>query len=392
MFFFYAWVLRVFPSVIVDELMRDFAVGGAVVGHLSALYFYGYAGMQIPVGLLLDRFGPRRLMTVAAAVCALGCLTFATSQGLAGASLGRFLMGVGSAFSLVGAIAVAGQWLPAHRFALLSGLAMMLGMAGGVFGQAPARLAVEAVGWRDTMLMALTGGLILMVAIWLTVRDRSRGTGGLTAMLRGLGTVAKNRQTWLNAVAGLGATGPLLGFAGLWGVPFLQTAYDIDRASAGAVTSMTFIGWGLGAPLVGALSDKLGKRRPPLLAGMAVCAASVAMVVFVDGLSLGTMRFLCFLIGFSGGAQIVCFALVREHNPVNLSGTAIGVVNALVTGAGALFQPVIGWLLDLGWDGTIVDGARVYDLGAYRFALGVLVAGCVIGFLCALAIREQRDR
>ena len=110
LFFFYAWILRVSPSVMVEDLMRDFAVGGAVVGNLSALYFYGYAGMQIPVGLLLDRFGPRRLMTAAAGLVAVACLLFAASQGLASASLMRFLIGAGCAFSLVGAMAVAGQW------------------------------------------------------------------------------------------------------------------------------------------------------------------------------------------------------------------------------------------------------------------------------------------
>src|SRR5262245_4607891 len=147
-FFFYAWILRVAPSVMIDELMRDFAVGAAAVGNLSAFYFYGYAGMQIPVGLLIDRFGPRRLMTVAAAGCAAGCALFALAPALWGLSLGRFVIGATAAFSLVGAMAVAGQWFPPARFALLSGLAMMLGMAGGVFGQAPLRLLVERLDWQ----------------------------------------------------------------------------------------------------------------------------------------------------------------------------------------------------------------------------------------------------
>ena len=160
LFFFYAWILRVSPSVMVEEFMRDFAVGGAIVGNLSALYFYGYAGMQIPVGLLLDRFGPRRLMTVAAGVVAVACLMFAWSDGLVGASVARFLIGAGCAFSLVGAMAVAGQWFPRERFALLAGLAMMFGMAGGVFGQAPLRVAVDATDWRTTMAAVGVVGLL----------------------------------------------------------------------------------------------------------------------------------------------------------------------------------------------------------------------------------------
>ena len=391
LFFFYAWILRVSPSVMVEELMRDFAVGGAIVGNLSALYFYGYAGMQIPVGLLLDRFGPRRLMTVAACVVAVACLMFAWSDGLVGASVARFLIGAGCAFSLVGAMAVAGQWFPRERFALLAGLAMMFGMAGGVFGQAPLRVAVDATDWRTTMATVGVIGFGLMLAAWVFVRDRRRGSGGVGAVFKGLRRVAANRETWLNAVAGLGSTGPLLAFAGLWGVPYLQAVHEIDRVTAGTVTSVTFIGWGVGAPLIGWLSDRIGKRRSPLIAGMVLSALSLVAILYLPGIPLWGVGALCFGIGFGGSAQIVCFALVREHNPPQYSGTAIGMVNALVTGAGALFQPTIGWLLDLGWDGSLVDGARVYAVGAYNLAFGVLVAGCIVGILCAAAVREGPD-
>ncbi len=391
LFFFYAWILRVSPSVMVDELMRDFAVGGAVVGNLSALYFYGYAGMQIPVGLLLDRFGPRRLMSAAAGLVAVACLLFAWSQGLVGASVARFLIGAGCAFSLVGAMAVAGQWFPRERFALLGGLAMMFGMAGGVFGQAPLRVAVDATDWRTTMASVAVIGFVLMLAAWVFVRDRRRGSGGVGAVIEGLRRVAANRETWLNAVAGLGSTGPLLAFAGLWGVPYLQAVHEIDRVTAGTVTSVTFIGWGVGAPLIGWVSDHFGNRRSPLIAGLTLSALSLVAILYLPGIPLWGVGVLCFGIGFGGSAQIVCFALVREHNPPQFSGTAIGMVNALVTGAGALFQPMIGGLLDLSWDGLLVDGARVYAIGAYNLAFGVLVAGCIVGILCAAATRESFD-
>ncbi len=391
LFFFYAWILRVSPSVMVEEFMRDFAVGGAIVGNLSALYFYGYAGMQIPVGLLLDRFGPRRLMTVASGLVAVACLLFAWSQGLVGASVARFLIGAGCPFSLVGAMAVAGQWIPRERFALLGGLAMMFGMAGGVFGQAPLRVAVDATDWRTTMASVAVIGFVLMLAAWVFVRDRRRGSGGVSAVFEGLRRVAANRETWLSAVAGLGSTGPLLAFAGLWGVPYLQAVHEIDRVTAGTVTSVTFIGWGVGAPLIGWLSDRIGKRRSPLIAGLTLSALSLGAILYLPGIPLWGVGVLCFGIGFGGSAQIVCYALVREHNPPQFSGTAIGMVNALVTGAGALFQPMIGWLLDLSWDGLMVDGARVYAVGAYNLAFGVLVVGCIVGILCAAATRESVD-
>ncbi|MGE5511611.1 MAG: MFS transporter [Bacteroidota bacterium] len=391
-FFFYAWVLRVAPSVMIEELMRDFAVGAAAIGNLSAFYFYGYAGLQIPIGMMIDRFGPRRLIASAAAVCALGCVLFACSSVFWGAAAGRFLIGASAAFSLVGAMAVAGQWFPANRFALLSGLAMMLGMAGGVFGQAPLRAAVEAFDWRGAVLLTAAGGVVLALAAWGTVRDRQRGSGGFAHVLAGLGQVMRNPQTWLIAIAGLGTTGPLLGFAGLWGVPYLVATHGLDHKAAASITSTLFIGWGVGAPLFGWLSDRIGLRRPPFVAGVLVCAAAMAALIYVPELPVPAIALLCFLCGFGGSSQIVGFAAVREHNAAALSGTAIGLVNGMVTGAGALYQPLLGWLLDLAWGGQMASGARIYDAAAYRSAFAVLVAGAVVGLACTLAMRETHCR
>jgi len=392
LFFFYAWILRVAPSVMIDEMMRDLAVGGAVIGNLSAVYFYGYAGSQIPVGMVIDRFGPRRLMTLAALMCGVGCVIFALSGGISGVAFGRFVIGAAAAFSLVGAMAVAGLWFPAQRFALLSGLAMMMGMLGGVFGQAPFRLVVEALDWRGAVLALAAGGVIVAIAAWATVRDRPREVETSVPMLAGLGRVMRNRQTWLIAIAGLGTTGPLLGFAGLWGVPYFVTTLSIDRTAAASITSTVFLGWAAGAPLLGWASDHIRRRRTPLMLGLVVCIATMSAILFIPGLSIPTLMALCFLCGFGGSSQISGFAAARENNPPAVSATAIGLVNGLVTGAGAFFQPLLGWLLDLNWKGEMIAGARVYDAGAYRIALSAVIAGCVIGFFCSLAMRETYCR
>ena len=392
LFFFYAWVLRVSPSVMVEELMRDFAVGGAAIGNLSALYFYGYAGMQIPVGLMIDRFGPRRLLTVSALVCGASCLLAAWSPTLEGVALGRFLIGASAAFSLVGAFAVAGQWFPPTQFALLGGLAMAAGMAGGVLGQAPVRLLVEANGWRPTVAMTAAGGLVIALMAIAFVRDKTRGTGGLGDVLAGLGRVLRNPQTWLISLAGLGANGTLLGFGGLWGVPFMGAAHGLEPAAAAFVTSLLIAGWGCGAPLFGWLSGFMGRRRAPFLIGYAICLPSFATLVYGPALPTEAVAALTFLTGFGGSAQIVCFATVREVNAPAVAGTAIGVVNAFVTGTGAVYQPLIGWLLDRSWSGTLAGGARVYAAADYRVAFGVLLAGLIVGLGCALAMRETRCR
>lgn len=391
-FFFYAWVLRVSPSIMIDELMREFAVGATAVGSLSAIYFYGYAGMQIPVGLMIDRFGPRRLMAVAGLVCGGACLLGAFSPTLDGVYLGRFLIGASAAFSLVGAMAVAGQWFRSDQFALLGGLAMASGMAGGVLGQAPVRLAVEAQGWRPTMAAMAVGGLVIALMAVAFVRDKTRGSGGIGRVLAGLAEVMRNPQSWIIGFGGLGANGALLGFGGLWGVPFLGTAHGLQPATAAAITSLLIAGWGVGAPMFGWLSDRMGRRRPPFLLGYAICTPAMLVLIYGPPLPLWAIGTLTFLAGFGGSAQIVSFAVARETNRTAVSGTAIGFVNAFVTGTGALYQPLIGWLLDQSWSGTMVNGARVYAAGDYRVAFTVIVAGLGVGALCAALMRETYCR
>ena len=393
LFFFYAWVLRVSPSVMVNELMRDFAVGGAVLGNLSAFYFYGYSTMQVPVGVLMDRFGPRRLLTISALACTVGCLLFAASGGALSASLGRLVIGASAAFGLVGAMTIAGQWFPAHRFALLSGLAIMMGMVGGVFGQAPARLSVEAVGWRETMVAFSAGGLVLAVAAWSFVRDKPVASGVHQRSVWGsLGAVFRNRQVWLNAIAGLGTTAPLLGFAGLWGVPYFETRYEIDRTAAAGMTSLVLIGLAIGSPFFGWLSDRMQHRRLPLVMGLSICLVSFAALVYLPDVPISAASALALVCGFGAASQIACFAAAREVSPSALSGTTLGITNGLVTSAGAVFQPLIGSLLDIGWAGGIEGGARVYDLATYQFALAAVSIGTAVGLLSALATRETYCR
>ncbi|MGE0769036.1 MAG: MFS transporter [Hyphomicrobiaceae bacterium] len=392
LFFFYAWVLRVSPSVMVEELMRDFSVGATSVGSLSAFYFYGYAGMQIPVGLMIDRFGPRRLLTISALVCGASCLLAAWSPTFAGVSVGRFLIGASAAFSLVGALAVGGQWFAPTRFALLGGLAMAAGMAGGVLGQAPVRLLVEAHGWRPTVAAMSLGGVLLAVMALAFVRDKTRGSGGFGHVLSGLAEVLRNPQTWLIAIAGLGVNGTLLGFGGLWGVPFMGAAHGLEPASAAFVTSLLIAGWGCGAPLFGWLSGYMGRRRAPFLMGYAICMPSFLLLVYGPPMPTELVAALTFLTGFGGSAQLMCFASVREVNSPALAGTAIGVVNALVTGTGAVYQPLIGSILDHVWSGKVVEGARIYAADDYRAGFSVLVAGLLIGLVCAIATRETRCR
>ncbi len=392
LFFFYAFLQRVSPSVMVEELMRDFAVGAAVLGHLSAFYFYAYAGLQIPIGVRMDRVGPRRLTAGAAALCALGSLIFALSDSVAMASLGRFLVGAGAAFSWVGALTVITQWLPPQRFALMGGLTQAVGMIGAIFGQAPLALAVGGLGWRASVLALAALAIVFALALWLVIRDRPHAATSSIGVGEGLRQVAGNKQTWLNALFGLTMTGPMLAFAGLWGVPWLTTAHGMERTAAAATLSLMFVGWAIGSPLLGFLSDHSRRRKPVMVCASALAGLALAAVFYLPGLPLPVMAALIFAHGFGASCMVLAFASAREHNPDGLSSSTYGFINTAVIGSGALFQPLLGLLLDLNWDGSLVAGTRVYSDAAYRLAFAVLPAGCMVGSLAALIGRESFAR
>ena len=388
-FFFYAFVLRVSPGVMVGELMAEFQVGGAVFGTLSSLYFYTYAPLQLPVGMLMDRYGPRLMITVATALAALGAVLFAIAPTLEAAYLARLLIGFGSGFSFVGALTVSTQLFPPARFAMMAGLLQGLGILGGIAGQAPLGIAVEHLSWRGAVGLLAVLGVILTVVAWIAIRDRA-GPSVSGSPMAGLRLVAANRETWLCAVFGLAMTAPMLAFGGLWAVPFIMTTHGLERAGAGSLASLLFLGWGLGAPVNGWISDRLGRRKLPMLVFALVATLAMAAIVGIRGLSLAATGALFFVNGFASCVMILAFAAVREHNPPGTTGAAYGLVNTFVVGSGAIFQPLVGWLLDLGWDGTLAAGARVYAEETYRASLWTLPAVSALGVLSALLMREPK--
>jgi MFS family permease len=396
--FFFAWVLRVSPSVMIEPLMAEFAVGGALLGTLSGLYFYTYALLQAPAGLAMDRWGPRRVLALAAFVTALGCGLFAAAPGIEVAYLGRLLIGGGVAFAFLGSLVLASAWFPPTRFAMFSGLAMGIGLLGGIAGQAPLAIAVERLGWRETMTTLGALALALAAALRLVVRDgpsprapRVAASGG-ESVLRGLWKVVRHPQTLCIAgFAGL-MSSTMLAFGALWGVPYTMQAYGLSKVEAASAMAPILFGFTAGAPCWGWLSDRIGRRKLPMLGGAAMGVGSTAAALYITGLPLTVYSVLLFFVGFGGGAMAVSYAAAREHTAGGGTGAALGFVNMVSVLGGAVFQPLIGWLLDLQWDGKLADGARVYAAETFRKAFLVLPALYGFAFLFALRVRETYCR
>lgn len=396
LFYALAFVQRVAPSVMTTELMRDFAVGGAALGTLSGWYFYAYASIQLPVGMLNDRFGPRKLMSVAVAVCALGSFGFALSESVLAASFFRAVIGVSVAFAFVGTLTIVGYWFAPARFTMLAGMVLSIGMCGAMLGQAPLRYAVEQVGWRAAVgAMGVAAAVLALLLFYVVPRRPRNGEPHDTQPTRfssGVIAVVANPQSWACAGIGFGMTAIMLAFAGLWAVPWLNSVYAYPISAAAWVVSLLFFGWALGAPVMGWLSDHTGRRKPILLIGI-LCNTMIFSVMLFAGFSAPpVMAILFFTLGLSGSMMTVMFGSMREVNSPLHSATAMGMVNMCVVGSGAVMQPIIGWLLDLGWDGRVVEGARVYGADTYTTAFSVLIGSNLLALVCILLLRETYCR
>lgn len=394
-FYFYGFFQRVAPSAMIADLMRDFGAGAAILGNLSAFYFYSYAAVQVPVGVLLDRFGARRMLAAAALLCAAGSLLYTVADTLPVAYAGRLLIGFGAGVSYIGALFLAARWLAADRFALVTGLTIGAGTLGAVLGQAPLAAAVSAFGWRPPMLWAVAAALALAALFWFATGDGEApksGAGVRPKLLDGLKLVLMNRQTWLFGPVGFAVAGPVLAFGGLWGVAYIMQVYGVERPVAASITSLMLIGFGIGGPVQGWLSDRLRRRKPLIVGALVLNGLIWVLLLALPGLPLPLFAALLAAAGFFSGAMALVFATARELTPPLAVGAVSGVTNMVLMTSGALLQPWIGLVLDWQWDGAMAAGTRVYAPAMYETAFLTFPILFVGSFLLALGLRETRAR
>ena len=395
-----AFYQRVAPAVITDKLMTEFAIGAAALGNLSAFYFYSYVAMQIPTGIIADRWGPRRLLTAGAAIAAVGTALFAAAPSLWWANAGRLLIGASVAVAFVSMLKLASHWFAPRQFPLVSGMALFVGIVGAVFAGRPLRAVVESFGWREVMAASAALTAVLAAVIWLRVRDDPADAGYAshfsgshdgaqhTAVLRGLAEILSYRNTWLLFLTPGGMAGAVLTFAGLWGVPYFTQTYGMTPKEAALLTSTMLVAWALGGPLLGTASQRLGQRKPLYVASCAAALAGWSAFVFLPPLPLPALLALLIVLGFCSGNIIIGFAFIKESVPARLTGTASGLINTGVMMGAMVLQPAVGWMLDRHWQGAQEGGVRFYDLAAYQAGFALLLGWVAVSLILISLSRE----
>lgn len=400
LFYGFQFILRVSPSVMAQDLMSALAIEACTLGTIASFFYWGYTLMQIPAGLLLDIIGPKKPLCLACILCFLGALLFAGGQHISLLSLGRFLIGVGSAFGFLTCIRIASTWFSSEKLAIFVGFTLAIGTAGGTSGGLPLAMLVQATNWQTTIYILAGISLVLAIIIWLVIADeqpshkkRAQNVShkplfSLKDITASILEIMKNPQTWLFGAYGFLMYIPLSGFADLWGVPYLMQAFNVEREVAAGALSTFYVGVGIGGPLWSWILTFFKSYRRSMIVSAFVTFLFLSMVIYFPHLPFSAVYSLFFIAGAASSGQFLAFASVADINDRDRAATASGVHNMLCMFSGILMQPVIGAVLDFVWNGERIAGTPYYSLADYHLALSIVPLSLVLAGLCVILIRE----
>jgi MFS family permease len=393
LFVVFNYVHQVVPGIIADDLSRSFGASESTLGNIAACYFYAYAVLQIPVGIMMDRYGTRWPLIAAIALAALGTLAFSQAHTAGGAQLARVVMGASSAFSFIGCLKLVQEWFPPSRFSTLAGMtntAAMVGAAGG----APVAVLVKMTGWRAAT--AWIGGAELLLALlaFFMVRDRPSVRSETAAAPKPQGPkmagMWTNRHVWTNAIYATGISLVFVAFGGLWGASYIQKAYGVDAIAAAGAGSLLFLGGIAGSLFYGWYSDYLGRRKPPMVQAGIGALVTMTCMLYLPGLPLTGFKAGLFLVGFFSSANIVSYAVARDLFPT-LAGLSIGFLSTCYYAGSAASQPLVGMLLEYRNSGAPNAGLASLSAADFRFAFCPLVIFMAVALVAALVMKETLE-
>lgn len=390
-------IYRLSTAVISGALMEAFGTTGAQLGTLHAVFFVVYALMQIPTGILVDRVGPRHTATVGAGMMNVGAIWFGLATGYGGALGGRLLIGLGGSVIFVSMLRFCANWYRADEFGTMNGLCFAVGGIGGILATTPFALAVDAAGWRTTIVALGTVGLVLAGATYAFVRD-SAARAGLSSIedvperaMLSVGEVraftvrvVSDRWTWVVGVLLYSTGGVNLTLVGLWGIPYVVHTYDTSVAVASTITLLGGVGFVVGPPAFGRLSDHTGRRTEFILSAAILYAAALGLIAATGDPPLAVVGAAFFLTGSLFGAFVLTYPMIQSRHDERASGIALGTINGASFFGAATFPPLMGWVLDAYWTGELIDGVRVYTVTGYRVAFTIGAVAGLVAVACAV--------
>jgi sugar phosphate permease len=407
LFYIYEFFIRVIPSVITSELMHEFAFSASALGFVSSLFYYAYTAMQIPSGLMCDRFGPKRLLFVGLFSCGLATIVFGQTHAASSIGLARLVSGAASAFAFICPLVLTTNWFPSQYFALITGIIQTLGCLGAIFGGGPLAILVNQYGWRTTLGYAGVVGIILSLIMVVFLKDKPKDPETL-AWLKGhhahtlgddhritnewqrLCKIILKRQNWVVALAGFCCWGPIAVFGELWGVQSITHLYHQTNEAAATHLLWIWVGIAVMSPLVGWWSDAIKSRKIPLITCFSAGCLATFILNIAPNLNPLALDLVLLLLGTSAASQPVTFGLIRDHNPLSVAGTAISFNNMAVIFGGVLLQPLFGWILDYYWLGVeTAEHIRIYGATEYHDAMWILPICSLLGLFVSIFLIKE---
>ncbi|MDH5811839.1 MAG: MFS transporter [Candidatus Methanomethylicaceae archaeon] len=385
--YFFSIVHRVGVAVIAFDIMREFSTDASLLGLMSSMYFFPYALAQIPVGLLLDRIGIRRTVTILATISCIGSLIFSLSPSLLLLTLGRALVGFGVGGFYVSSLKAIAVWFESRRFATLAGLLTSIGNLGAIFASYPLAVMSLSFGWRHSFLIISVVMVALTILAWFRIEDESRERfHSKQSVSSDLKTVFSYREFQKMIIVPFLVYGLFISFQGLWGGPFLMDVYGMNKSDAGALILFIGLGFMIMSPVAGYISDKIMRRKPVLLAGMVMSLVFWLLVSFF-GDSLGSYALMAtlFLLGTSFAFCNIYMTISKELFGSEISGTSMASFNTFAFLGAGFFQYFMGFLLD-----SLYGGARSFP--SYQFIFSLATVCIVVAMIPAIMSKESFRR
>ncbi len=407
LFFFYQYILRVSPGVMVNELRFDYGITAEQFSYFGAFNLYAYALLQIPVGLLVDKYGVKRIVSLSIVICILATILSAMTHNLYLAYFSRFLMGVGSACSFMCTLKIVVDYLPKNKNGLWMGITLALGVAGALVAGKPLSVAMDLYGWRHALLLTVILGMLILLSVMLIfprsvsdarglkangdVSTDKRGDknlnkkGSANEIFRSILEILSTRMVLIYAFLAVGLYTPLSVMADLWGVAYIMAKFGLVRSDAAQVSMMLYVGLCAGSLVLPTLAEKYNALNKTITFCVFGILLSLCTILFTPNLGWIEISILLFTLGFFCGAETLCFTGVVIYAPLNKTGVTIGITNTANMLGAAIAQQVIGIILDrVLWAGAMdVNGHRLYNVSDYTIALSSLIF--IIGLCCVLA-------
>ena len=404
--YFLVYFHRLSLSVVADDLVKEFQLSGSMMGLLGSVYFYCYAAMQLPAGLLSDSIGPRKTVTFFLLIAAAGSLVFGLAHSFTMAFVGRLLVGFGVSMVFIPTMKILSQWFRSHEFAIMAGILNAVGGIGVMAATWLLALMTARFGWRPSFEVIGGAAFVLLILVWLIVRDRPEDKGWPSLALiddgaetiaepetekiglkQGMVRVLSEKHFWPVAIWFFLDCGIFFGFGALWGGPYLMQVHHLSRAQAGSILSM--IAWGMifGSPLLGFVSEKVLRSRKKVFI---FCTGILTVILFIlarfpAGSGTALLYPLFFLFSFSSSAIVVIgFTTVKELFPVAIAGTSVGTINLFPFLGGAVFMPLLGKILDH----FPKSAGGTYTPEAYSALLFTLTGAALLALFCTFFMRE----